>query len=389
MNLTIDTTITYQHLQNSSARTQHHLGGTRSGKTYGILQWLIVQALQTKMNISVVRKSLPAMRRSVIKDFRDILLGLNIWEHDRWNDTNKTYHFDSDAVMTFFSADDEGKLRGVKADITWVDEANELSEDEGFQLGIRTTQKIIYSYNPTISPYHWLRQQYGNDKVDVFRTTYLDNPFISAEQKAAIEELKDKNPKYWAIYGKGEFAGNERQIYNFEIIDAIPEEADFVCFGMDFGFSSDPTAMVGVWKWGENIYFREHLYERGLTTGDIVSRLSKISFNREEIWGDSAEPRLIEEIYRSGYNIKPVTKGKDSIKFGINTLLNYKIHLEKGSQNLINEMYGYQWSQDKNGYVTDVPEGGLDHLLDAARYAGMMRLTKKAENKGKYTISIR
>jgi phage terminase large subunit len=98
---------------------------------------------------------------------------------------------------------------------------------------------------------------------------------------------------------------------------------------------------------------------------------------------------LIEEIYRSGYNIKPVTKGKDSIKFGINTLLNYKIHLEKGSQNLINEMYGYQWSQDKNGYVTDVPEGGLDHLLDAARYAGMMRLTKKAENKGKYTISIR
>ena len=388
MELTIDTTITYQHIQNSEARTQHHLGGTRSGKTYAILQWLIVQSLQQRISISVVRKSLPAMRRSVIKDFKDIMASFGIWDSERWNDTNRTYTFESEAVMTFFSADDESKIRGVKADITYVDEANELSEDEAFQLSIRTTKLIIYAYNPTISPYHWLRQQFGDGKVEVFRTTYLDNPFLSKEQVGAIEDLKEKNPKYWAIYGQGEFAGNERQIFQFEIADYIPDEAEFIAYGMDFGYAKDPTALCGIWKMGETVYLKEFVYEPALTTGDIVSRLRRFAPNREEIWGDSAEPRLIDEIYRSGFNIKPVTKGPNSINFGIQTLLNYHIKVEKYSQNLINEMYGYQWAVDKGGNVLDKPEGGLDHLIDAARYAAMMRLTKKQENKGKYTISV-
>jgi len=120
-----------------------------------------------------------------------------------------------------------------------------------------------------------------------------------------------------------------------------------------------------------------------------MSRFKGLSLNREEIWCDSSEPRLIEELYRGGYNTKAVVKGKDSILFGINCMLNYKIHLHKGSQNLINEMYGYQWGADKEGNVTNRPEGGMDHTIDAARYVSMMRLSKKSENKGIYNITIR
>ena len=389
MHLNIETTITYKHLDSCDKRTIHLIGGTRSGKTYAILQWLIVKCIQqADLNVSIVRKSMPALRRSVVKDFRDIMNSLGIWNGDNWHDTNKQYTFDGGSVISFFSADDESKLRGVKADWTWVDEASELNEDEAFQLSIRTVKGVIYSYNPTISPYHFLRQQHGDANVAVYRTTYKDNPFVSQEQIKAIEDLQFKNPKYWAIYGLGEFAGNERQIYQFEILDTIPVEADLVAYGMDFGFAQDPTTLVAVYKWGDNVYMRELLHERGLTTGDIVNRLKTRVSGREEIYGDSAEPRLIEEIYRSGFNIKAVKKGPDSIRFGINTLLNYKLHLERGSQNMINEFYAYQWAQDKNGYVTDVPESGLDHTCDAARYVAMMRLSIKAANKGKYTISV-
>ena len=147
--------------------------------------------------------------------------------------------------------------------------------------------------------------------------------------------------------------------------------------------------MVAVYKSGDRIYLEELLYEKGLVTSDIADRLRKLDITKsEEIWADSAEPRLIEELYRMGFNIKPVTKGKDSIKFGINVMNNYKIFVTNKSQNLINEMYAYQYATDKYGYVTDNPEGGLDHLIDAARYCCMMKLSQSAQKKGQYAISI-
>mgnify|MGYP003339058377 FL=1 len=159
---------------------------------------------------------------------------------------------------------------------------------------------------------------------------------------------------------------------------------------MDFGFSEDPTTIVAVYKRGDELFLEELCYDKGMVTGDIVKKLKELDITKsEEIWCDSAEPRLIEEIYRSGFNAKPVTKGKDSIKFGISVMNNYAIKLNKKSQNLINEFYSYQYSTDKNGYTTDVPEGGLDHLIDAARYVAMMKLSQKATAKGIYSISFR
>ena len=184
------------------------------------------------------------------------------------------------------------------------------------------------------------------------------------------------------------YATNDKAIFDFELVDEI-KDVDFVGFGIDFGFSSDPTALVAVYKSSDTIYLEELIYDKGLVTSDIVDRLRKLDIQKsEEIWADSAEPRLIEELYRSGFNIKPVVKGKDSIKFGISVMQNNKIKILKSSSNLINEMYGYEWAVDKNGYVTDNPQGGLDHLIDAARYCCMMKLSQKAQTKGKYVVSF-
>lgn len=382
--INIDTTITYGHVENAKSRVSQHIGGTRSGKTYAILQWLLVQMIaKDGLNVTVVRKTIPSLKRTVIKDFQDILKSLDIWNENDYNATDRIWTYYNSTIQ-FISTDDAEKLRGIKSDILFIDEASEIDEESYFQLSIRTTGRIILAYNPTVSPYHWLRQMQDCER---YITTYKDNTFLAKELVYAIEELEIKNPKYWTIYGKGEFAPNEKAIFKFDICDEF--DAEFVGFGIDFGFSQDPTALVAVYKSGDKLYLEELIYEKGLVTNDIVDRLRKLDISKsEEIWGDSAEPRLIEEIYRSGFNIKPVTKGKDSIKFGIGVMQNYQIFIHKKSQNLINEMYSYQYATDKYGYVTDTPEGGLDHLIDAARYCCMMKLSQKAANKGRYAITI-
>ena len=383
MNLEINTTITFENLLDSKSRVTQHIGGTRSGKTYAVLQFLIVKAIENKETITIVRKTIPSLKRTVIKDFKDILQGLNIWQDENFNITDRIYNL-YDSTIQFLSTDDADKLRGIKSTILFIDEASEIDEESYFQLSIRTSGKIILAYNPTVSPYHWLRTM---PEVERYVTTYKNNIYLPKEMVDAIENLQHTNEKYWKIYGKGEFAPNDKAIFQFDLCDSI--DADFVGFGIDFGFSSDPTALCAVYKNSDTIFLEELIYEKGLVTNDIVAKLNSLDIQKsEEIWGDSAEPRLIEELYRSGFNIKPVVKGKDSIKFGIGVMQNYKIKILKTSQNLINEMYAYQYSTDKHGYTTDTPEGGLDHLIDAARYCCMMKLSQKAQRKGTYAITI-
>ena len=383
MEVVINTTVTFENLLESKSRVTQHIGGTRSGKTYAILQYLIVEALKTSQAVTIVRRTIPSLKRTVIKDFSDILKSIGVWREDDFNISDRIYRL-GESTVQFINSDDAEKLRGLKSDILFVDEASEIDEESYFQLSIRTSGKIILAYNPTISPYHWLRQMQDCER---FVTTYKDNIYLPTDMVKAIEELEFKNPKYWKIYGKGEFAPNDKAVFQFDIVDDT--DADFVAFGLDFGFSQDPTALVAVYKKNDELYLEELLYEKGLVTADIVDKLKKLDIDKShEIWCDSSEPRLIEEIYRSGFNAKPVTKGKDSIKFGIGVMNNHKIHIVKSSQNLINEMYAYQYQTDKHGYTTDQPDGGLDHLIDAARYACMMKLSVKAQKKGTYAISI-
>ena len=383
MNLEINTTITFENLLDSKSRVTQHIGGTRSGKTYAILQFLIVKGIENKETITIVRKTIPSLKRTVIKDFKDILQGLNIWQDENFNITDRIYNL-YDSTIQFLSTDDADKLRGIKSTILFVDEASEIDEESYFQLSIRTSGNIILAYNPTISPYHWIRKMPDCER---FVTTYKDNIYLPKEMVKAIEELQHTNEKYWKIYGKGEFAPNDKAIFEFDICDTI--DGDFVCFGYDSGYSNDPASLVAVYKNSDTLYLEELIYETGLVTKDIIDRFTKLEIDKSQtIWCDSSEPRLIEELYRSGFNTKPVVKGKDSINFGISVMKNYKIKILKTSQNLINEMYAYQYETDKHGYTTDRPEGGLDHAIDAARYGCMMSLSQKAVNKGTYAISI-
>jgi phage terminase large subunit len=368
---------------NSVARVVHNIGGTRSSKSYSALQYCIVEALQTPTIVTIVRKTIPSLKRTIMKDFKDILTNLGIWHDDDFNVTDRTWTYNGSTIQ-FISTDDAEKLRGVKSDILFIDEANELDEESYFQLSIRTSGKIILCYNPTISPFHWLRKM---EDCERYITTYKDNPFLPKEMIKAIEDLEFTNPKYWKIYGKGEYSANDKAIFQFDLCDTI--EADFVCFGFDAGYSNDPCALVAVYKNSDTLFLEELIYEKGMVTNDIIDRLRKLAIDKNQtIWCDSSEPRLIEELYRSGFNTKPVVKGKDSINFGISVMKNYKIKVLKSSQNLINEMYSYQYETDKHGYVTDRPEGGLDHAIDAARYGCMMSLSQKAQTKGTYAISI-
>ena len=383
MEITIDTTVTFDNILNSIARTTHHIGGTRSGKSFAILQYSIVQAIEHAQTITIVRKTIPSLKRTIIKDFIDILKSLQLFREDDWNVTDRVYKL-QDSVIQFISTDDAEKLRGVKSDILFIDEASEIDEESFFQLSIRTSGKIILAYNPTISPFSWLRKMQDCER---FITTYRDNPYLPKEMIKAIEDLQLTNPKYWKIYGQGEYAANDKGIFEFELCDDI--EADFLCFGFDAGYSNDPCALVAIYKNSDTLFLEELIYEKGMVTNDIINRLRHLEIDKNQtIWCDSSEPRLIEELYRSGFNTKPVVKGKDSINFGISVMKNYKIKILKTSQNLINEMYAYQYETDKHGYVTDRPEGGLDHAIDAARYGCMMSLSQKAQAKGTYAISI-
>ena len=386
MNLEINTTITYTNQDNSPTRVTHHIGGTRSGKTYALLQWCIVKALEKKEIITIVRKTIPSLKRTVMKDFKDVMQLLDIWNENDFNISDRIYTFYNDSIIQFISTDDAEKLRGLKSTILWLEEANEIDEESYFQLQIRTTGPIILSYNPTVSPYHWIRTMSDCSR---FFTTYKNNPYLDTTVKKAIEELKHTNQKAWKVYGLGEWVGNEKAIFEFTQCEWLPDDAEFVAFGLDFGYSSDPTALASVWKYNNELYIIEHCYERGMVTNDIVTMLKGVVKGREEIWADSAEPRLIEELYREGFNIKPVIKGKDSINFGIQVMQNYKINIPKTCQNLINEFYSYEWSSDRFGKQLDRPIDFNNHLIDAARYASMMRLSNKATSAGKYIISVR
>ena len=387
MELTVNTTTTFDNLLSANKRITQHIGGTRSGKTYAILQYLIVKALQEPQNITIVRRTVPSLKRSVIKDYKEIMIDLGIWSNESYNISDRVYTFANGSLISFVNTDDAEKLRGVKSDILFIDEASEQHEEAYFQLSIRTTGEIILAFNPTISPYHFLRSM---DDAEVFNTTYLDNPYLPEQMVKEIEALELKNPKYWKIYGLGEYAANEKAVFNnFQILEEMPVH-ELVGFGLDFGFSQDPTALVAVHRHHDMLYVRELMYDTGLTTQDIVNRLKSLNIGRtDEIWADSAEPRLIEEIYRSGFNIKPVKKGPDSINFGISVLQNFALNVDSKSTHLIDELYSYEYRTDKNGIVLDKPQDFNNHLIDALRYLAMSRLSIKQKNKGKYTLSFK
>jgi phage terminase large subunit len=288
------------------------------------------------------------------------------------------------------SIDSSEKRKGSARDYLFVDEANELSREDWFQLFIRTRKKSIIAYNPSFGTTNYIFTEiHTHPEADLFISTYKDNPFLEKQLIEEIERLQFINPEYYKIYGLGLPGNNVGTIFSINIVDAIPDEAEFVAFGMDYGFSVDPSTLVCVAKLDRDLYIDELLYKKGMVTSDIIAELKRLDIGRNEIWGDSAEPRLIEEIYRSGFNIKPVKKGKDSVRLGIDLMQQYRLHVTKRSMNTIKEFGEYVWMVDKNGNFENIPVDYSNHSIDAIRYVVMERLNAKKIRAGQYDISIR
>ena len=387
--LKIQATTVFQNNWDASTRYVVNIGGSRSTKTYSILQLLIVKALESTepLVISIVRKSLPALRISVMRDFFTILKQLDLYDAELHNKTENTYQLNQ-SMVEFFSIDDAQKRRGTKRDILFVNEANELDWEDFFQLQIRTTTQIFLDFNP--SETFWYNDQIQpREDVTTIHSTYKDNPYLNDDQVNEIERLQHTDKQYYQIYALGQFAGSFDRIYQYIPIDDIPTNvAKLVALGMDFGFTNDPTTLVEVWKDGrDGIYLNELIYEQGLTNGDIAALLGQYGVDKYiEIIADSAEPKSIEEIRRFGFNIKPAHKGPDSVNNGIDILKRHVIHVTKQSINLIKELNNYKWFTDKNNNKLNKPVDMFNHALDDVRYVALNKL--KVSNQGNYNISI-
>jgi phage terminase large subunit len=390
MELQIDTSKTYRDIEGSK-RICILQGGTRSGKSYSALQWILVKALsEPNMVFSIVRKSFPSMRVSIMRDWVGILKGLNIWDEDKWSATEHIYTFDNGSMVEFMSIDSSEKRKGSARDYLFVDECNELSREDWFQLFIRTRKKSIIAYNPSFGTNNYIFTEIQtHPEADLYISTFKDNPYLEKQLVEEIERLKDINPEYYKIYGMGMPGNNVGTIFSINLVEEVPENAEFVAFGLDYGFTVDPTALVAIWKRDKDIFIDELIYHKGMVTSDIAQRLRDLEVGREEIWADSAEPRLNEELYRLGFNVKPVRKGKDSIKLGIDLMMQYRLIVTKRSKNIVKEFGEYVWMVDKNGNFENIPVDYSNHAIDAIRYVCMERLNAKKINAGQYSISIR
>jgi phage terminase large subunit len=380
----IKTNKVFKHLETSTAKIVVQQGGTRSGKTYNILLWIIFSYCQRNEGkiITICRKSFPALRGTVMRDFFQILKDHNIYSEDSHSKTANEYQLNENTIE-FISLDMPQKIRGRKRDLLFANEANELTQEDWTQLLFRTNEKVILDYNPS-EEFHWIYDQVlTRSDVDFFQTTYKDNPFLGDVIKEEIERLKQVDENYWRVYGLGERGQSRSLVYTFNTIKEIPKEAKLVSYGLDFGYSSDPTSLVRTYLLDDNMYVEELLYRTGMTNQDIANEMKALGLDRSnEVFADSAEPKSIEEIYRMGWNIKPTIKG--SINIGIDIIRRYKLHATESSFNLIKELRNYKYIEDKNGVMTNRPVDNFNHALDALRYSVVNKISKS--HLGRYSF---
>ena len=355
-------------------------GGSRSGKTYSILQLLIlVKAFEEKNQVfSIVRKSMPALRATAMRDFFDILRAHDLYDQQNHNKTENTYVLNEN-LFEFMSLDQPQKKRGAKRTFLFLNEANELSLEDWIQLSMRTEKQIFIDYNPSMDE-HWIYETViPREDCTYIHSTYLDNiQFLPEEVVREIENLKAIDKNYWRIYGMGEIGQIKGLVLtNWEPVEAFPETCHWISYGMDFGFTNDPTVIVKVGMQGGEIWVDELLYSRGLTNQDIITAMIKLAISKgEDIIADN-QPQSIYEIRKEGFNIRPTFKGPNSIITGIDILKRFKINVTKRSVNLIRELKNYKWKEDAMGNAMNQPVDKFNHAIDALRYVCMDRKLAK------------
>ena len=376
---------TYVYKQNLSAwleryRVIANKGGTRSGKTYSLVSLFISVAVAGKKirEIDIVSESMPHLKRGALNDFNEILDREQLVDGVDYesNLSDHVYTFNSGTKIRFFSSDDWGKVKGSKRDVLYINECNRIDYEIYRQLAVRTTECIFLDWNPDTEFWYELKGVQSKDSTKEIHSTYKDNPFLSDVQIAEIESNKD-DENWWKVYGLGLTGRPQGVIYKrWEQVDAIPDYAELVGRGLDFGFTNDPTSIVDVYLADGELWLDERCYRINLTNDKIAEFLRPLPGCTV---ADSAEQKSIAEIKNYGVRwIEPAIKGADSIRAGIQILQRYKMNVTKRSLNLINEIRNYKWKEDKiTGELLNVPIDKYNHALDAVRYVALNKLSKR------------
>lgn len=347
-------------------------GGTSASKTISVLLYLIALAQTDKVPTltSVVSESIPHLKRGAMRDFKKIMQEHKYWKDNLWSATDSIYTFETGSQIEFFSTDNGDKLRGGRRDRCFMNEANNCTLDAFDQLEVRTKEFVILDWNPTTE--FWFYSDILPNRTDVEHIilTYKDNEALSSEIIASIEARKNRT-QWWKVYGEGQLGEVEGRIYTgWTEIEQIPHEARLERIGLDFGYSTDPTAIVAVYRYNGGFILDEIAYLKGLSNKRIADLL--LALERQAlVIADSAEPKSIDEIASYGLSIAPATKGPDSVRQGIQVVQDQRISFTKRSYNLAKEYRNYLWRKDRDGKTIspNVPEQGFDHLGDALRYA--------------------
>ena len=354
-------------------------GGTSASKTISILLYLIARAQSDKKPTltSIVSESFPHLKRGAIRDFLNIMEEHRYFDPRRWNKTDYVYTFETGSKIEFFSADQPGKVRGPRRDRLFINEANNVPQETFDQLEVRTKDFVFLDWNPTSEFWYYDSVSHRND-VDHLILTYKDNEALSKEIVAAIEQRKDKIG-WWKVYGEGQLGEAEGKIYkDWEILDEIPHTARLERYGMDFGYSNDPSALVAIYYYQGGYIVDEILFQKGLSN----KQLADVIKNQRDsiVVADSAEPKSIDEIKSYGVAIIPAEKGKDSVNNGIQLVQDQRMSVTKRSINVIKEYRNYLWETDKDGKILNEPEHIWSHSMDAIRYA-LSSIIKKPAHK--------
>jgi len=380
----IQTNVVFELLQKSESKITCLQGGSRSGKTYNTLLWIIFSYCHNNTGkvISICRKTLPSLKASVLRDFLEILRENDLYSEIYHNKTSNEYWLNGN-LIEFFSLDMGSRVRGRKRDLLFINEANEIDFESWNQLLFRTDGNIIIDYNPHDS-FHWIYDKVlEREDASLHISTFKDNPFLSNTLKSEIKRLEHTDLDYWRIYGLGLRGQSRSLVFRFTTCERIPETARFLSYGLDFGFASDPSSMCATYVEGDNMYCKELLYEKGLTNQDLAREFEKLGLDkRDEIFADSSEPKSIEEIHRMGWNVKG--KKKFEINYGIDLIRRYKLHVTKSSTNALKELESYKYIEDRNGNPTNKPVDKFNHFCDSLRYSVVHKLSYP--NYGRYAL---
>ena len=367
-------------------------GGQGASKTISIIELLIQSLCSSTKEATILSSELSKMKRTVIRDYKKICKDWGVLENEHdFNKSESKHEYFNGSYLDFLGADVNDVGKGFRRDILYINEADKMDVDTAVQFISRAGLTII-DYNP--DSLFW-----GDDYINennFITLTFKDNEYLADSEVKSILDYKQKGffntslpteniftdgnikNKYWSnkwrVYGLGLTGNLDGVIFdNWSIIHNVPSDARLIGIGLDFGYTNDPTAIVEVYKYNDKRILNEVAYRTGMLNHDIAKILPKNTF----IYADSAEPKSIEEIRRTGVNILPVTKGADSIIYGIQTMQTQEYLITSKSKNVINEFQKYIWSKDKNGDTNNKPIDNYNHAIDAIRYHEMMSLGLK------------